>query len=505
MRIACPLPEVGAVQLCRNFAFDVLDPVSLGAFFDGYVSGEVVAKIWLGDVTASISMGPCSEGVQVESPEAPSSGSGARMTHLHRHVTSPLAYLNGQFAPCLPLLCKQKKSSAVGIFVRPDRRQWFRSVDTFLRLKLRLSDVAHLLCALRPPLWSVSPAEKRSRHQESSRNDGFRMSQGRRGEVEQGQDFEEGSYVVWLRDTSIVATAGEDEELFPSLVGFAVAARTRGDAGLHYLVADGDMKEFLSNVCQKLRQEQDVLELSRETLALGESLERMRLENDAEKEELQRQLQRERQRAAEARRACADATRESERLAEFNASLQRDIREARRGENEARVEASSVHEKLRKTETAFAEAKKKFISAPDLVPCLQSLTHEVKTLQNDVKTTAEVMLTRPVEGRRSLKTLQQMKRVLHDMGRYPRRRRAKAADAADDGGGAMKRGRICYSCRSKGHLAKDCPRVRINTVASADPTTSDTHQRAEGSQEANAESGWSIFSVFRRTFTSGID
>ena len=44
MRIACPLPEVGAAQLCRNFAFDVLDPVPLGAFFDGSVGGEVAPR-----------------------------------------------------------------------------------------------------------------------------------------------------------------------------------------------------------------------------------------------------------------------------------------------------------------------------------------------------------------------------------------------------------------------------------------------------------------------------
>ena len=89
------------------------------------------------------------------------------------------------------------------------------------------------------------------------------MSRARRGEVEQGQE-EEGYYVVWRRDTSIVATTGEDEELFPSLFGFAVAARTRGDAGLHYLVADGDMKEFLRNVGSQLQQQQEMLTLSRE-------------------------------------------------------------------------------------------------------------------------------------------------------------------------------------------------------------------------------------------------
>ena len=51
-----------------------------------------VAKIWLGDVTASFSMGSRFEGVQVESPGALFFGSDARMTHLPRQVTSPLGY-----------------------------------------------------------------------------------------------------------------------------------------------------------------------------------------------------------------------------------------------------------------------------------------------------------------------------------------------------------------------------------------------------------------------------
>ena len=43
-------------------------------------------------------------GTQVDSPEALSSGSGARVTHLLRHVTSPLEYLMNNSHHVLPLL-----------------------------------------------------------------------------------------------------------------------------------------------------------------------------------------------------------------------------------------------------------------------------------------------------------------------------------------------------------------------------------------------------------------
>ncbi len=199
------------------------------------------------------------------------------------------------------------------------------------------------------------------------------------------------------------------------------------------------------------------------------------------------------------------------RLLKQNTELQQGIDKAQQGANKALEDASSMKLKLRRTETAYEEAKKHFIMAPDLVPCLRSLTDEVKAMHEDIQAnlekTTEWMAKRPAEGRRSERTLQQIKRVLHNIERYPqRRRRARAADAADDGGSAIKRGRICYICRCKGHLAQDCPQARTDAVESADPTISDAHQRTEGSQEANVDStGWSIFSVFRRTFTSGID
>ena len=122
-------------------------------------SNLCVAKIWLSDVTASFLRSSPLGGTQVDSPEALSSGSRARVTHLLRHVTSPLEYLMNNSHHVLPLLCKQKKSSAVDIFcpTRPATSGFGASV-TFLWLELRLRDVAHSLCALRPPWWRLSPA-----------------------------------------------------------------------------------------------------------------------------------------------------------------------------------------------------------------------------------------------------------------------------------------------------------------------------------------------------------
>ena len=70
--------------------------------------------------------------------------------------------------------------------------------------------------------------------------------------------------------------------------------------------------------------------------------------------------------------------------------------------------------------------------APDLVSSLRSLTDKVKTLQVNVRTgfdkTAGGGGEETSRRRSSARTLSQMKRVLHDIGRHPRRRRTKGAD-----------------------------------------------------------------------------
>ena len=366
------------------------------------------------------------------------------------------------------------------------------------------------------------------------------MSRGRRERGSEQGHGEEGFYRVEDAGTSLLSWLGCDAGLYDSPLPFQlVKTRLReGSRPREGVLIDVQwMYDFAYYICPRLQERRDLLNGERE--------------RKAEREQLQQQLRREQRSASEAQTACANAVKESERwkglhdelyrefeqglqqnalaaqaweevnvknerLSGANARLQQDLAEAQQGSvkaqqdaNEARVEASSLHEKLRETDAAFTEAKKKFISAPDLVPCLQSLAAEVKTLQETVRTngerTAELMTTRPAEGRRTVKTLHQMKRVLHDIGRFPRQRRARATDAADDGGGAIKRGRICYVCRCKGHLAKDCPQGRINAVESVDPTISDAQQRAgEPNTEASSSSGWTIFSALRR-FTSGID
>ena len=365
---------------------------------------------------------------------------------------------------------------------------------------------------------------------------------------------------------SILAYVGEDEGLCPRFRGRRVWIKPTGAPIVEeefLLVTLADMVAFLGYVCPRLQEKrqlrerevavenayeqmrQDATEAQRvrsETTMENEQLRQRVAALETKKEQLHQQLRCEQRGASKARKECANAAkegerwkglhdelyqgmqqglqqnalvhRENERLIELNAKLRRDICEAEQGidkagreANEARVEASSIQKKLRETETAFEEAKKHFITAPDLVSSLRSLTDEVKTLQKNVQTngerTAEMVVKRP-EGRRSEKTLLQMKRVLHDLGRYPRRRRrAKAADAADDGRGAIRRGRICYSCRCKGHLAEECPQKRTaDTVESSNPISDSNQSEREESNAEASSSGWSVLPlILRRTQT----
>ena len=319
------------------------------------------------------------------------------------------------------------------------------------------------------------------------------MSRTRRERGAEQGSLGEGVFSVHGIGPSLLRALEEDEGLYPDALWYAkvwirpeIVASWRGAD--KFLIGERDMKAFVQYVCPRLQERR-----------------RLREEN----EQLRQQLRDEQQKVVEARRACADATRESERLTELHARLQRDIQKARRGENEAREKASSLERTLRETEAAYEEEKTHFITAPDLVSSLRSLTDVVKTVHDEVRTssekTAELVAQRPPEGRRTVKTLHQMKRVLYDIGRFPRRRRGEAAVAADDGGGAIKRRRICYVCRCKGHLAKNCPRVRTVGATSSEPSLSDAQQRpAETSTEAASSSGWTIFSALRR-FTSGVD
>ena len=312
---------------------------------------------------------------------------------------------------------------------------------------------------------------------------------------------------------SLLSSLGQDEGVYPgALHCHRVWTQSRisvnNQFGDMFLVDAAELVEFFRYVCPRLQERRE----------LQGTTGRLHKEN----ERLKRELQWAQRRASAAELEASEANDEmdfllvgNENLQEQKQKLQQELSEAERGiveaqrsATEARREASSTQQKLRRTETAYEEAKRHFIMAPDLVPCLQSLTTEVKTLQEEVRMsgekTVDVVAQRPPDGR-SEKTLNQMKRVLHDIGRYPRRRRkGKAADAADDGGGAIKRGRICYVCRRKGHVAENCPRVRTVGTTSAETTMSDVEQRpAESSTEA-ASSGWTLFSALRR-FTSGID
>ena len=378
------------------------------------------------------------------------------------------------------------------------------------------------------------------------------MSRTRRGEREQGHEEEE---VYWVQSEgpSLLSWLGDYDGFYPGAMAYQmVQTRRQTDYGqvfaFHYLLDADELGDFVRYVCPRLEERRELQttkrrlrgenerlsqELQDERRRASEAEEKARVATEttwewcrteekrrqqvatleAEKEQLQQQLRRE-------QRKVAEVTAESERMSGVNTRLRQEVAKAEQGidkagqeANEARVEASSVQEKLKETETAYEEAKKHFIMAPDLVPCLRSLSTEVKALHEEVRASGEktidAVVRRPPDERRNGKTLRQMRRVLHDIGRFPRRqRRGRAAGAADDGGEATKRGRVCYSCRCKGHLAKNCPRARTDTVASAEPTGSDTQPSSDVAAELNAASAYSglnILSFFRRNFTSGID
>ena len=324
---------------------------------------------------------------------------------------------------------------------------------------------------------------------------------------EQGQDEERrrslygtyqlGDYAL----LNVITEAGEDERSFPKLRGRPVLTQPDDvvDDAWYWLVDMNKMKRFLERVGAWIREHYDLPQKLQE-------------EEHAKKEETLISLQEERRTNEKLQKDIVEAKQNAAKERQGMIEALQDVHQAKHETDNACRKAFSLQQKLKETETAFTEAKKNFISAPDLVPSLRSLANEVKTLQKTVQAnaekTVEVMSTRPAEGRRSARTLQQMKRVLHDIGRYPQRRRTKT-DVTEDGLRKVRRGRICYFCRCKGHLLQDCPRTRnADTAESAAPDTSYTQLRTEGSPETTEETastGWNVFSMFKRTFTSGID
>ena len=340
------------------------------------------------------------------------------------------------------------------------------------------------------------------------------MSQARRERGAEQGHVEGGFYTYKANGPCLLSHVDADERVLPDPLPFQLVKVWPRDSAIRpeevFMINSQQLCDFVHYICPRLQERRD----------LQDKLRQERRECRSRLVERQAKVVDALSKWRDEQRRVSEATAENDRLSGDNTKLRHDISkaergivEARRDANEARVEASSLQKKLEETETAYEEARSHFITAPALLSSLRSLTTEVKALHEEVRTsgekTIEAVVRRPPDERRNGKTLRQMRRVLHDIGRYPRRhRRGRAAGAADDGGKATKRGRVCYSCRCKGHLAKNCPRARTDTVASAEPTGSDTQPRSDVAAELNtasAYSGLNILSFFRRNFASGID
>ena len=151
--------------------------------------------------------------------------------------------------------------------------------------------------------------------------------------------------------------------------------------------------------------------------------------------------------------------------------------EAKQLENEARTTSLRLRKDLEETKAAYLEEKKHFITTPDVARSLESLATEIRELKSaqlaqnedrleinkiDVenKQKLHMIMEKDFEARiGDRKTLKKMKRAIHDIRRQPQRRQGKEPRRSSDFTGSLNR-RLCYKCRCKGHLAKDCPHTR---------------------------------------------
>ena len=146
------------------------------------------------------------------------------------------------------------------------------------------------------------------------------------------------------------------------------------------------------------------------------------------------------------------------------------------------------------TRSAFEDAKRDFITVGDLSSSLRTLHSEMKKLHEiqaslekksqqitqlkqeikNYKTKREDVKKQLAQRQTGMKTLRQMKRVLHDVGRQrPRRRTPKHPkdEPAEEHEEKLLKRRVCYKCRMKGHLAKDCQHAERHFGSSSDKMT----------------------------------
>ena len=161
------------------------------------------------------------------------------------------------------------------------------------------------------------------------------------------------------------------------------------------------------------------------------------------------------------------------------------------------------------TRSAFEDAKRDFITVDDLSSSLRELHSEMKKLHGiqaslekksqqitqlkqeikNYKTKHDDVKKQLAQRQTGMKTLRQMKRILHDAGRLRPRRRTpkKPKDESSEGHDEklLKR-RVCYKCQMKGHLAKDCPRTAHHFgSSSSEKAEADDASSSQRSLEAN--------------------
>ena len=126
------------------------------------------------------------------------------------------------------------------------------------------------------------------------------------------------------------------------------------------------------------------------------------------------------------------------------------------------LQIAAMTEELGSVNAVYEKTRKKYVCISEIATSLQSLQAEVALLKLEIlqKDNATERKSMDLSSQNKKKWMQ-LKRLLHDIKRVPRRRRRrrrnKQSEKFVNETNRKLTQRRCYKCREKGHQARECP------------------------------------------------
>ena len=151
------------------------------------------------------------------------------------------------------------------------------------------------------------------------------------------------------------------------------------------------------------------------------------------------------------------------------------------------MQIAAMTEELGSVNAAYEQTRKESVHIPEIATSLQSLQSEVALLKLEILQKDNATEKKSVDiSRQNKRNWTQLKRLLHDIKRVPRRRRNKQAEKSVNETNRKLTQRRCYKCRQKGHQARECPltisednAMKIGTPSALDVTSFSMLDKAE--------------------------